>query len=60
MPEKRFPVRNFCTLTMPRGFDRERTSVDKLQYHFIWCRKYRESVLRPGQAYFSAGLCRLR
>ena len=45
---------------MPRGFDRERTSVDKLQYHFIWCPKYRKSVLRPGQAYFSAGLCRLR
>ncbi len=32
-------------LTMPRGFDKERTSVHKLQYHFIWCPKYRKSVL---------------
>jgi len=32
-------------LTMPRGFDRERTTVHKLQYHFIWCPKYRKSVL---------------
>jgi putative transposase len=32
-------------LTMPRGFDRERTSVHRLQYHFIWCPKYRKSVL---------------
>jgi len=32
-------------LTMPRGFDRERTNVHKLQYHFIWCPKYRKSVL---------------
>jgi putative transposase len=32
-------------LAMPRGFDRERTSVHKLQYHFIWCPKYRKSVL---------------
>jgi len=31
--------------TMPRGFDRERTNVHKLQYHFIWCPKYRKSVL---------------
>ena len=30
---------------MPRGFDRERTNVHKLQYHFIWCSKYRKSVL---------------
>ncbi|MEZ3116255.1 IS200/IS605 family transposase [Halobaculum sp. MBLA0147] len=30
---------------MSRGFDRERTSVHKLQYHFIWCPKYRKSVL---------------
>ncbi|WP_049991694.1 IS200/IS605 family transposase [Natrinema salifodinae] len=30
---------------MPRGFDRERTSIHKLQYHFIWCPKYRKSVL---------------
>jgi putative transposase len=30
---------------MPRGFDRERTNVNKLQYHFIWCPKYRKSVL---------------
>jgi len=30
---------------MPRGFDRERTTVHKLQYHFIWCPKYRKSVL---------------
>jgi len=33
-------------LTMPRGFDRERTNVHKLQYHFIWCPKYRKSVLK--------------
>jgi REP element-mobilizing transposase RayT len=32
-------------LTTPRGFDRERTNVHKLQYHFIWCPKYRKSVL---------------
>jgi putative transposase len=32
-------------LTMPRGFDRERTSVHKLQYHLIWCPKYRKSVI---------------
>jgi putative transposase len=32
-------------LAMPRGFDRERTSVHKLQYHLIWCPKYRKSVL---------------
>jgi len=30
---------------MPRGFDRERTNVHKLQHHFIWCPKYRKSVL---------------
>ena len=30
---------------MPRGFDRERTTVHKLQYHFVWCPKYRKSVL---------------
>ncbi len=30
---------------MPCRFDRERTSVHKLQYHFIWCPKYRKSVL---------------
>jgi putative transposase len=30
---------------MPRGFDRERTTVHKLQYHFIWCPKYHKSVL---------------
>ncbi len=30
---------------MPRGFDRERTNVHELQYHFIWCLKYRKSVL---------------
>jgi putative transposase len=38
-------VRQFYILTMPRGFDRERTTVHKLQYHFIWCPKYRKSVL---------------
>ncbi|WP_339105796.1 IS200/IS605 family transposase [Haloterrigena salinisoli] len=27
------------------GFDRERTTVHKLQYHFIWCPKYRKSLL---------------
>ena len=36
---------SFYILTMPRGFDRERTNVHKLQYHFIWCPKYRKSVL---------------
>ncbi|VTT85723.1 Transposase [Halorubrum sp. DM2] len=30
---------------MPRGFDRERTNIHKLQYHFVWCPKYRKSVL---------------
>jgi len=38
-------VSTFYILTTPRGFDRERTNVDKLQYHFIWCTKYRKSVL---------------
>ncbi|MEF8831609.1 MAG: transposase, partial [Halobacteriales archaeon] len=33
---------------MPRGFDRERTTVHNLQYHFIWCPKYRKSVLKDG------------
>ena len=32
-------------LTIPRGFDRDRTNIHKLQYHFIWCPKYRKSVL---------------
>ncbi|WP_135824521.1 IS200/IS605 family transposase [Halorussus ruber] len=32
-------------MTVPRGFDRERTNIHKLQYHFIWCPKYRKSVL---------------
>lgn len=31
---------------MPRGFDRERTTVHKLQYHFIQCPKYRKSLLK--------------
>lgn len=30
---------------MPRGYSRERTSVHNLQFHFIWCSKYRKSVL---------------
>ncbi|WP_129115947.1 IS200/IS605 family transposase [Halegenticoccus tardaugens] len=30
---------------MPRGYSRERTSVHNLHYHFIWCPKYRKSVL---------------
>lgn len=30
---------------MPRGYSRERTSVHNLHYHFIWCPKYRRSVL---------------
>jgi putative transposase len=30
---------------MPRGYSRERTSVHNLHYHFIWCSKYRKSVL---------------
>ena len=38
-------MNNFYILTTPRGFDRERTNVHKLQYHFIWCPKYRKSVL---------------
>jgi len=37
---------SFYILTMARGFDRERTNVHKLQYHFIWCPKYRKSVLK--------------
>ena len=36
---------SFCIPTVSRGFDRERTNVHKLQYHFIWCPKYRKSVL---------------
>jgi len=38
-------VKNSHIPTIPRGFDRERTNVHKLQYHFIWCPKYRKSVL---------------
>ncbi|TKX52435.1 IS200/IS605 family transposase [Halorubrum sp. SP3] len=30
---------------MPRGFDRERTEIHKLRYHFVWCPKYRKPVL---------------
>jgi putative transposase len=30
---------------MPRGYSQERTSVHNLHYHFIWCPKYRKSVL---------------
>ena len=33
------------TLAMPRGYSKERTSVHRLHYHFIWCPKYRKSVL---------------
>jgi len=36
---------DFYIPTMPRGFDRKRTNIHKLQYHFIWCPKYRKSVL---------------
>ena len=32
-------------LVMPRGYSKERTSVHRLHYHFIWCPKYRKSVL---------------
>ena len=32
-------------LVIPRGFDRERTDIHKLRYHFVWCPKYRKSVL---------------
>ena len=32
-------------LPMPRGYSKERTSVHRLHYHFIWCPKYRKSVL---------------
>ena len=32
-------------LAMPRGYSKERTSVHRLHYHFIWCPKYRKSVL---------------
>ena len=38
-------MKSVYILTMPRGFDRERTTVHKLQYHFVWCPKYRKSVL---------------
>ncbi|OKY77233.1 MAG: REP element-mobilizing transposase RayT [Candidatus Methanohalarchaeum thermophilum] len=31
---------------MPRGYSRERTSVHLLNYHFIWCPKYRKKVLK--------------
>ncbi|WP_254546499.1 IS200/IS605 family transposase [Halomarina pelagica] len=30
---------------MPRGYSKERTSVHRLHYYFIWCPKYRKSVL---------------
>ena len=30
---------------MPWGYSRERTSVYNLHYHFVWCPKYRKSVL---------------
>ncbi|QCJ45854.1 IS200/IS605 family transposase [Haloprofundus sp. MHR1] len=30
---------------MPRGYSRERTSVQNLHYHFVWCPKYRKPVL---------------
>ena len=33
-------------LAMPRGYSKERTSVHRLHYHFIWCPKYRKSVLK--------------
>jgi putative transposase len=30
---------------MPRGYSRERTSIHDPHYHFVWCPKYRKSVL---------------
>lgn len=30
---------------LPRGYSRERTSVHLLNYHFVWCSKYRKKVL---------------
>jgi putative transposase len=29
---------------MPRGYSKERTSVLRLHYHFVWCPKYRKSL----------------
>lgn len=31
---------------MPRGYSKENTNVHRLHYHFIWCPKYRRSVLK--------------
>jgi putative transposase len=31
---------------MPKGYSRELTTVHRLHYHFIWCPKYRKSVLK--------------
>jgi putative transposase len=30
---------------MPRGYDRSQTSVHFMNYHFVWCPKYRKPVL---------------
>ena len=30
---------------MPRGYDRSETSVHRMNYHFVWCPKYRRPVL---------------
>lgn len=30
---------------MPRGYSAEKTAVHTLRYHFVWCPKYRKSVL---------------
>lgn len=30
---------------MPRGYSAEKTEVHTLRYHFVWCPKYRKSVL---------------
>jgi len=30
---------------MPRGYDRSETSIHFMNYHFVWCPKYRRAVL---------------
>ena len=30
---------------MPRGYDRSETSVHFMNYHFVWCPKYRRAIL---------------
>lgn len=35
---------------MPRGYDRSETSVHFMNYHFVWCPKYRRAILVDGIA----------